>query len=1034
MKRLSLIFCMLSTLLVVSCVKDEVASTGDISGVVKEISTSETLQGCQITLSPLGRTTTTGTDGRYEFKGLSPQTYSLEFSKEGYNPERKNVVVIAGEKATADAMMTKINKTKTLSLSEESFDFGDLESSKELYISIEDGSVSISVKSNASWLIVNPESGVVTKSGLRINLLINREGLSVNDYSSSITITSPFGNINIPVVMKVTNSSKPEVKITGDFYDVTEKSFGIKGLILKTGGSQITSHGHCWSTNENPSVDDNKTNLGTRTEVGEYSSIIDKNIEAGKTYFVRAYAENKYGVGYSEVVRITINKIEKPTVETLAATDIENTTATINGKIVNSGGGTIGTISECGFYYGKDKANLSKHKMSDVKNSFMLTLTELEQGVQYYFSAYAVNSKGESRGDTLSFKTKKIGFPTVIAKEAKDIKDNTATISGEIQDNGGSDIEECGFYYGTSQNPTTKHKMDKISNTFTLNLTNLKEGVTYYYKAYAINKTGEGTSDVLSFTTNKIDLPSVRTNAATEIEYHNAVLHGIITNNGNGAISERGFYFGIDAPDQKQKVSSESNEFSLQVQNLKQNQTYYFKAYAINEKGEATGEIQSFKTQKEPVVNAPWDGTVATEFSSGSGTIVDPYIIETPQQLAFMENSNKKAYYKLMNDIDLNNIAWNPISSFEGVFDGNRHTISNLRVARIQNNAGLFGSVGSNNSITKIKDVTIRNVNINLGEQKYIGSLVGSCSYSTTINNCHVILSLESKINGASCVGGLIGGFHGRTVEISDCSVTLPSSNYVLYANSDVGGLVGYFGSEDYNNKFYFENCHVSGVVSGESGVGGLLGTYKEYGPNCEITNSSFNGTLVGNKYVGGILGQMDYSSFDNSKTLSITSCAVSIDINANSDAGGIIGFRNYSGAIYIISSYAICSFSSFGNNFGGIVGSCRDLNSKTNIYCSYSILKSSNIPGFIGYTQPKTLSDCATTSADLKNNRGDNVLYNCKGSDIINHFRDSYSDYLSNWNLSNTFTETISDGSSIICPRLKWESNTSASRRRVRR
>jgi hypothetical protein len=58
-----------------------------------------------------------------------------------------------------------------------------------------------------------------------------------------------------------------------------------------------------------------------------------------------------------------------------------------------------------------------------------------------------------------------------------------------------------------------------------------------------------------------------------------------------------------------------------------------------------------------------WDGTIATEYAGGTGTEEDPYLIETPQQLALMaigtDYGEKGAnivgkYYKLTADIYLN--------------------------------------------------------------------------------------------------------------------------------------------------------------------------------------------------------------------------------------------------------------------------------------------------------------------------------------------------------------------------------------------
>ncbi|MBQ7232697.1 MAG: hypothetical protein IJX07_05685, partial [Bacillales bacterium] len=84
-----------------------------------------------------------------------------------------------------------------------------------------------------------------------------------------------------------------------------------------------------------------------------------------------------------------------------------------------------------------------------------------------------------------------------------------------------------------------------------------------------------------------------------------------------------------------------------------------------------------------------WDGSVASSFASGEGTDSNPYIIEKTSQLAFLAqeiNSGKDysgKYFLLACDLDLNNHEWTPIGNgtynFAGFFDGNHHSILNLK-------------------------------------------------------------------------------------------------------------------------------------------------------------------------------------------------------------------------------------------------------------------------------------------------------------------------------------------------------------------
>ena len=91
-----------------------------------------------------------------------------------------------------------------------------------------------------------------------------------------------------------------------------------------------------------------------------------------------------------------------------------------------------------------------------------------------------------------------------------------------------------------------------------------------------------------------------------------------------------------------------------------------------------------------------WTDYVADSFASGTGTKEDPYIINSPEQLAKLakdinsgiadqEYTHNKEYFLLGNDIDLSAHRWIPIGSgtstssfhsFTGNFDGANKTNS----------------------------------------------------------------------------------------------------------------------------------------------------------------------------------------------------------------------------------------------------------------------------------------------------------------------------------------------------------------------
>jgi hypothetical protein len=90
---------------------------------------------------------------------------------------------------------------------------------------------------------------------------------------------------------------------TSEVTEITSNSAICGGNVTTDNGSAVTAKGVCWSTNPNPTIEDNKTTDGTG--VGIFTSQIP-NLVPNTQYYVRAYATNAKGVtGYGEEVSFT---------------------------------------------------------------------------------------------------------------------------------------------------------------------------------------------------------------------------------------------------------------------------------------------------------------------------------------------------------------------------------------------------------------------------------------------------------------------------------------------------------------------------------------------------------------------------------------------------------------------------------------------------------------------------------------------------------------------------------------------------------
>ncbi len=94
---------------------------------------------------------------------------------------------------------------------------------------------------------------------------------------------------------------------TSDVTSITQTSAVSGGAITDDGGGTITARGVCWSTSQNPTTADSKTDEGPGT--GTFVSNLT-NLDPGITYYVRAYAINSAGTAYGDEKSFTTEQIK----------------------------------------------------------------------------------------------------------------------------------------------------------------------------------------------------------------------------------------------------------------------------------------------------------------------------------------------------------------------------------------------------------------------------------------------------------------------------------------------------------------------------------------------------------------------------------------------------------------------------------------------------------------------------------------------------------------------------------------------------
>ena len=293
-----------------------------------------------------------------------------------------------------------------------------------------------------------------------------------------------------------------------------------------------------------------------------------------------------------------------------------------------------------------------------------------------------------------------------------------------------------------------------------------------------------------------------------------------------------------------------------------------------------------------------------TRPSKGDGKVGNPYIITTAKELKWfrdeVDRGRNNICAKIADNVEvidmstvchaadksqnLEEKSWVPIgdinNKYQGTFDGNNKTITNLYINASQNYMGLFGYTDEGT----IKNLTFEYANVTK-TNNYAGVLVGKAFRGSTLQN--IKISNTCQIKGGNYTGGIAGYLDGNAYNCVNCATVqgiqnigglcghysrsrtgnsmTACANYgnVTASSLAVGGLVGYFDSGT------IQDCANYGDVKGTERVAGMAGTVSNgkiqnvfsYG-NISVTNKTQNvGMAFGFSSSGATEGMVAYYS-----------------------------------------------------------------------------------------------------------------------------------------------------------------------------
>ena len=269
----------------------------------------------------------------------------------------------------------------------------------------------------------------------------------------------------------------------------------------------------------------------------------------------------------------------------------------------------------------------------------------------------------------------------------------------------------------------------------------------------------------------------------------------------------------------------------------------------------------------------PYGGAWAqtpTQPSKGDGKVGNPYIITKAEELAWFRDQvnggNNKICAKIANNVEvidmskvchaadasknLEELSWVPIGKsnimYQGTFDGNGKSITNLYINAIKENMGI-GFFGYTFQST-IKNLTFENANVT-NTNSHTGVLVGYAGYGSTLQN--IKISNTCQMKGGTFTGGIAGILDGNAY------------NCVNYATvqgiQNIGGLCGHYSSSRTGNSM--TACANYGNVTASSlDVGGLVG----YFDSGTIQDCANYGGVKGTERVAGMVGSVTNGKIQN--------------------------------------------------------------------------------------------------------------------------------------------------------------------------
>ncbi len=439
--------------------------------------------------------------------------------------------------------------------------------------------------------------------------------------------------------------------------------------------------------------------------------------------------------------------------------------------------------------------------------------------------------------------------------------------------------------------------------------------------------------------------------------------------------------------------------------------------------------VLSTATVGVSAVDPAWGGMTDRDNNiSGAGTEADPFIIDTPQKLAWLsyavENPEEANaflltkdeaavtqlsrkmfsgyYFKQTADIDLNNQAFMPIGTYYGVYgvdsvpnvrhlfgghyDGNGYKIMNAKISMEDHLGQAYTSRFENlyiDEATETADYSSpkypeTDSYKTLDWQGHYDALFNVAS-SAIIKNIHAVnvdTGNYDKEHTKSTAAAIIVG-HAINGAVTGCTTDVTSSVTATTAGGIVCRTYTVKDTRDDASTTLSGNTN-SAYVAGKTTAGGIVAISFSY--TDVIDDNENKGRVEGGSYAGGIAGRSYADVTNSTNSGSITSdnvgggvvgIADGAKITACENSGAVNGATMAGGILGNVHGLALTITNSkntgaiTGNEAGGILGQPSKETTVNNCQNTGAITAGSNGGGIVGKTQVVTnVTNCVNNGA----------------------------------------------------------------------